>query len=271
MKIIISHDIDHIDYRDHFFRDLTIPKFWIRSLLHVFQNRITIKTFFCRILVVFRGRQNRVEEIMAFDKEHGIQSTFFVGVNNGLGLSYNYNKASIMIERILKEGFDVGVHGITYDEAEGIKKEWDKFFDVTKSTDFGIRMHYVRQSEDTLKHLSECGYSFDSTCFDKAGISYANPYRIGSMYEFPLGIMDVYIQTIGDSEKSREDTIKVIEKAKLAGVNYLTVLFHDSYYDESIFPQEKKWYEWLVDYLEKEGYEFSSFKTAIKEMEKEYG
>lgn len=271
MKIIVSHDIDHIDYRDHFFKDLTIPKFWLRSLLYVFQRKISLKTFFYRILAIFHGKQNRVDEIMAFDKEHGIRSTFFVGVNNGLGLSYSYNKASTMIKRILKVGFEVGIHGIAYDRLKGIDEEWKKFFDVTGSNDFGIRMHYVRQNENTLKYLSKCGYRFDSTCFDKTGNSYKNPYKIGSMYEFPLGIMDVYIQTIGDENKSREDTLNAIVKAESSGLDYLTILFHDSYYDEKVFPQEKAWYEWVIGYLNNEGYQFVSFKEAIGEMEKNEG
>ena len=41
-----------------------------------------------------------------------IKSNFFIGVNNGVGLSYSLNKVKKWIPKIIARGFNVGVHGI---------------------------------------------------------------------------------------------------------------------------------------------------------------
>lgn len=35
MKIIVSHDVDHLYPSDHFLKDLILPKMWVRSFLHL--------------------------------------------------------------------------------------------------------------------------------------------------------------------------------------------------------------------------------------------
>ena len=87
------------------------------------------------------------------------------------------------------------------------------------------------------------------------------------MWEFPLHIMDGYVLQVGDVEQSRKNTIDILKKVQEQGLPYCTILFHDYYYNSRCYPQEKEWYCWLVEYLEKKGFEFISFREAVKELE----
>ena len=85
MKIIVSHDVDHLWATDHV-KDLIIPKFLVRSTIHLFQRRIAVPTFWGRLLACIPGKRwNRIPEILEFDKANNIPSTFFFGMANGLG------------------------------------------------------------------------------------------------------------------------------------------------------------------------------------------
>ena len=122
MKIIISHDVDHLDASDHLFRDLILEKLWVRSFLHLCQGRISLKTFFHRLTILFHNRMNRIEEVMEFDRAHGIPSVFFFGMDNVLGMSYPRKKAAPVIRHVLEQGFDAGVHGVDYQDGEKSKR-----------------------------------------------------------------------------------------------------------------------------------------------------
>jgi hypothetical protein len=72
MKIIISHDVDHLCPSDHLFHDLFFPKLWIRSIIELFQGKINIKNLFHRFIQIFDDRLNRIPEVIKFDKLHNI-------------------------------------------------------------------------------------------------------------------------------------------------------------------------------------------------------
>jgi peptidoglycan/xylan/chitin deacetylase (PgdA/CDA1 family) len=129
-------------------------------------------------------------------------------------------------------------------------------------------MHYVRFQSNTFEDLNKCGYIYDSTWFNKVELELKDPFKVGDMWEFPLHIMDVYLTFDNKGDKEREETIRAIEKAQNIGIKYFTILFHDNHYDDKIYPQEKAWYTWLINYLKENGYEFISYRDAIKELER---
>lgn len=270
MKIIISHDVDHLYPIDHILHDFIIPKLWVRSIIHLFQRKISLKTFTYRLGYPFYRRYHRIEEVVKKDREYNVPSVFFFGMERGLGMSYGKNKAEHYIRYVTQQGFDVGVHGIAYQESMRIKNEYNSFKQIVSKNDFGIRMHYVRKNQDTIQMLADCGYLFDSTEFDKKGQMFKPPYKIGNMWEFPLYIMDGYIMPPGNFKQGKENTIKAIKKAEVNNLPYCTILFHDYQYNAQCYPDEKHWYDWLLDYLKENGYEFISYRGAIKELEKKY-
>lgn len=265
MYIIISHDVDHLFGRDHWLRDLIYPKLWVRSTIQLFAKKISLNEWWLRCSSCFRHKRNNIEELMQFDKENGIPSTFFFGVNQGLGLSYKPLEAKDTVIKVHNAGFDVGVHGIVYDSEDGIKKEYNEFVNTMGFEPCGIRMHYVRFDKNTFIYEADAGYRFDSTEFDKKNNgTRKSPYRVGRMWEFPLTIMDGYLPDGLDAMK--EATNKLIKESEEKQLQYVTILFHDCYFCEE-YKDLLQWYMWLVAYLKKE-HQFISFSEAISQLEK---
>ncbi len=205
---------------------------------------------------------------MDFDEVHGIPSTFFFGMNRGLGMSYKPEEAKSMIMRVRERGFAVGVHGIEYQDITGMKREYDTFRQVAGFEPCGIRMHYVRFDENTFEKLKDIGYVFDTTEFDKPNCGTRKaPYRVGNMWEFPLAIMDSYLPE--KFEAAKQNTLKLLEHCKDQGLQYVTVLFHDYQYCKD-YREMKRWYEWLMEYLSHSAnYSFVSYTEAIDRIESE--
>ena len=162
---------------------------------------------------------------------------------------------------------EIGLHGIDFDNQESINKEYDLFKALTMSKNFGIRMHYVRNTAETFTLLANAGYSYDSTEH-----GFKNPYKIGNMWEFPFQIMDGWIienykkwQSL-NLVQAKENTLKLIDKAHQNNLDYLGIDFHDRYFSHA-FKTWLDWYIWLVDYLKTNKIEFVNFDLAIKELE----
>ena len=266
IKVIISHDVDHLYARDHWFRDLIYPKLWVRSTLELLRRSITFKEWWLRVTSCFKKNWNNLEALMDYDEKHGIPSTFFFGMAQGLGMSHKPEEAKEMIRRVHDRGFAVGVHGIEYRDPAGMKREYDTFKQVTGMEPCGIRMHYVRFDETTFGKLSDIGYAFDTTEFDKQnGGTRKDPYRVGKMWEFPLAIMDAYLP--GSFDEAKRSTLMLLDQCKEKKLEYITVLFHDNQFCDD-YQDMKKWYEWLMEYCQdSEEYCFSSYHEAIKELE----
>ena len=265
IKVIISHDVDHLFAKDHWFRDLVFPKLWIRSSLELLKRNISVREWWLRCVSCFKHDQNHIEELIRFDRENGVHSAFFFGMNQGLGLSYKPDEAKDVIIKTHNAGFEVGVHGICYDTQEGINKEYNQFVETTGMQPCGIRMHYVRFNDNTFQYESNAGYRFDSSEFSKEtnGTRKA-PYRVQNMWEFPLAIMDVYLPE--QFEAMKETTIKIFEECEEKGLEYVSVLFHD-YYFCNAYKALYNWYKWLIHYIAtSDRYRFVSFTEAINNL-----
>ena len=78
MKIIISHDVDHLTLWEHFPKDLIIPKFFFRSYIEFLYNKINYKELLLRHSDLFVNKWNNIEEILNFNKDKGHQSRFYL-------------------------------------------------------------------------------------------------------------------------------------------------------------------------------------------------
>lgn len=265
MKIIVSHDVDHLFNSDHL-KDLVYPKLWVRETLEFIRGGIPFKEWLFRMCSPFKKNRNHIEKLLDFDEEYGVKSTFFFGMEKGLGMSYDREKALPLIKLVADRGFHAGVHGINYTDANLMKREFDLFRDLTGKKPKGIRMHYVRYDDETFKKLSDCGYIFDSTEFDKEkGTSIKSPYKSGAMWEFPLSVMDGYLPH--GFEAARTRTLEILAQAKEQKIEYFTVLFHDFFFCKA-WGETEKWYRWMIEYFAgKPEYEFISFTDAVLELE----
>jgi hypothetical protein len=263
MKIIISHDIDHLSVKEHIFKDLIIPKYIIWSILELVKRKIFLKIFFRKIIGLFRKNAwNNLKELLEFDKKMGVSPTFFVAVNNGKGLSYSQNQAKQAIDLIKKYNFDIGVHGICYNNYENIKKEYEDFLKISGLNSFGIRMHYLRLNEDTLKNIAKIGYLFDTTVLSE---SLAQQYNIDSLVEIPFHIMDGNLlgpEVNYTFEEVKQKTLDLLNRAEKENKNYVAILFHQRYFSDD-FPHCKNWYIWLINYCKEKNYEFINYRNLL--------
>ncbi|MBL7930752.1 MAG: hypothetical protein JNL60_02560 [Bacteroidia bacterium] len=267
MKAIISHDIDHITVWEHLFRDTIIPKYLARMHIELFSNKISLREYTLRWSDFFKNKWQNIDELITFNNICGIHSSFFIAVNKGVGLNYSNTSALLWIEQMQRRNCEIGIHGIEYENAEELRKEFDLFCKLSKIKDPGIRMHYVRNTEKTYQLLAQTGYKYDSTEH-----AFKNPYKIGEMWEFPFQIMDGWIienykswQSI-NLDKAKEATIRLIDKADKGNLKYLGIDFHDRYFSHA-FKTWLDWYMWLVDYLKTNKIAVVNFNEAIKEME----
>lgn len=265
MKVIVSHDIDHINVTEHY-KDLIIPKFILRNLLEFSCRSISLRELVLRNFGLVKNKWQNILELNEFNQSFNVPATYFIGVNNGKGLSYSLKTAEKWIKKLENLECEIGVHGIDYDDLNKVSDEFDIFRQLTKTSDFGIRMHYLRSDINTLKYLSQAGYKYDST-----ELAIKDVYKIGSMFEFPLHIMDGVVcgnRKYGNKklEDAQKETLEIISQVEKKNCKYLTILFHDRYFDNS-FKIWKEWYIWLIQYLNDNKYEFISYKDAIKEIE----
>lgn len=265
MKIIVSHDIDHIYWSDHWFRDLYIPKLWVRTALQLLKGQISASVALARINFLSEKRLNRIDELTTYLKAFNIPSTFFLGFANGLNLSYSNEQAGRMAAYLQNLGFGVGVHGIAYNDESGLAQEYAKASSFISSP-AGIRMHYLRyESGVTPKLLAKTGYSYDSTEYQMR-----DPYRFDTgLWSFPIGVMDTYAVSPKHQnlEEAKRYTLDRLNEAKSNGQEYFVINTHDSYFDDKAYALYKDWFVWLIDYLLHEGNEFISFARAMKNLE----
>jgi hypothetical protein len=273
MKVLISHDVDHIgtwEHRD----DLFIPKHLTRSLIETFLGFASVSEMLKRLKNIISNRCQNIEELAGFDKTNNIPSTFFIAVRNGRQISYAGRVSEKWIKWIRNAGFDVGVHGIEYDDYGGIKDEYELFMEYSGLEGFGIRVHDigmkkegdVKITQEGLKLLSKAGYSFSSNTFELR-----NPFKAGNIWEFPITVMDGYIFSKGAKwhnrtlDEAKDETKKLMDAASSAGIDYLNILFHDFYFSSG-FGICRDWYCWLIKECRERGFEFINYKNAILEL-----
>ena len=266
MKIIISHDVDHFTAWEHK-NDLIIPKLFTRSLIEWCAGYINASEIFSRFKrIILKNKYHNIEEIMTFNSDNRVPSTFFIGVSSGNGLKYSLENAKFWTRKILNAGFEVGVHGISYDCLAYIKKEHELFKSIVDSESFGIRMHNLKQNNSTFELLEKANYIYDCTRMEMA-----DPFKIGKLWEFPLHLMDIHVlcknsrwqnQTL---KESQETTKIILEKGYAKGLKYFSILYHDRFFSDD-FKTWKEWYIWLVRYLKDNKFQFSNYKDAINDL-----
>lgn len=264
MKAIISHDVDHMTAWEHY-KDSVLPKFIIRSLAELVLGGISRQEFCAMMQDLKINKWQNLRELMRFDREYGVPSTFFLATHHGPGLSYSLNKAETWCKEIQENGFEVGAHGICFDNLNQIKREFEKFKQITGLNQFGIRMHNFRMNQNTLEYLCQSGYMYDSSLY-----AFENPKVVGRMVEFPVNLMDASamyskgkVKTVSFTE-AQEYTKRKIDRASQLNLRYINVLSHDQYFCPG-FETYQKWYIWLIEFLRENDVEFVSYSKAINE------
>jgi len=269
LKIIISHDVDHIHAWEHT-HDLMIPKYLARNIMEIISGKITMKEFYLRHRNLIKNKWNNIEELLNFDLQNSVPSTFFIAVSKGLGLNYSLKESELWIKKILTKKIDIGLHGIAFKNIQDIQSEWIKFKKISKLNEFGMRIHYLRYNNHTLDNLEAIGFTYDSTLY-----KIQKPRKKVKLWEFPLQIMDICLfekknrwqdQTL---QQAKDETKRIIDQSIRKEIRYLNILSHDRYFTES-YKSWKTWYIWMIDYFKNNSFEFINYRNAIRELEGSY-
>jgi hypothetical protein len=264
MKIILSHDIDHLYWKEHYFNDLFLPGVVYRNTIGYLTRNLNFGIYKKRLYCF--GRIHKIPELIKFYNGNNIKANFFFGMDNALHLSYKYKKAKPLVRELIKNGHKVSVHGIAFKNSVHINNEYQRFKTISGIDSFGIRTHYLRLSGFSHHLFDEQGYLFDSSidCI-------MQPFKINRMWEIPISIMDASLvenaQLNQDLSIWKQNTLKRLEKAIEIKLPYFVINFHDLYFSE-LFPVIKEWYLWLVDFLQEKKYEFITFEQAVIELNK---
>ncbi len=262
MKIILSHDVDHLYWQEHYFKDLYLPGTILRNTKGFVEGKIDFKLYLKRLKCW--GRIHRLPELLSFYNKNKINANFFFGMSNALHLSYKYKNATSHINKLINDGHKVGTHGISFNDAKQIDLEYRRFKEISNLDIFGIRNHYLRLNGYTHSLFDQQGYLFDSTIE-----SIMHPFKINNMWEIPISIMDASL--VGSSQLNqnidiwKRNTLLKLGKAKKNKIPYFVINFHDPFFSAD-FPVIKEWFVWLVNLLKKEGFIFVTFEDAVKEL-----
>jgi hypothetical protein len=263
-KIIISHDIDHLQTKDHF-NDFYLPKYITKSLLEWICFRINTLTLVNRFVEICGRDINNVESLIEFNLDKKIPLSFFVAVTNGRSLGYSNKDAKEIVEKILQKNGNIYLHAISK-KSEGIEVQLNKFKNLFGVDCKGIRYHYLSSKIDYQK-LKENNVKFDSSIASDEEFSINN-----GVIEFPVHIMDSACLTenkylsISETKINVEIVLDKINKWNNLGRQYVIINFHDRYFSKS-FPGWMRWYKDLIRALEVDGYKFVSFEEAVNEIE----
>lgn len=268
MKVIVSHDVDHLFVGEHIWNDLIIPKQILRSHIELLSGKISWKEYGLRWHELMDGKMHNIPSLHAFNREFQIPATWFFATSKGRGLHYDCSKIIPFVEYLIKDKTQIALHGIEYTKEEILHNEKTKLERILRHPVRGIRMHYLKKNHHTLQKISSLGFLYDSSCYEMK-----NPYKIGNMWEFPIHVMDGFILEQGKRYQSRnlqqclKNTFETIDLALKAEIRYFVVDFHDRYFHEK-FQTWKKWYIQTMEFFKKNNFVFISFEEAVEELQK---
>lgn len=264
MKIIVSHDVDHLSSYEHA-RDLVVPKYVARALLEVGKGRIGGREFAIRMSETAGGRWNHLHALAEWDAAQGIRSTFFFAVAKGMGLTYRPQAARPLVDAVRAAGHDVAIHGIERGDVTALRAERLAFETAYGLQCRGMRMHYLHPDASLLARLAEAGYAWDSSLRGDGPV-----HDVGPLQAFPVHLMDGDIMLAGrrhqgvDSATALERTQRLLLHLAETGVDYASLLFHDRYFSEG----HRSWRDWYCGTLawaRAQGFGFCSYEEALAE------
>jgi hypothetical protein len=262
MKIIISHDIDNTSWNEHVFDGIVIREIK-RFFSEFFRRKIGFKLLVKRIMGIFDSHSwNNISDLFKFDKQNHISSTVFVAVSRGRGINYSQKKAKAIIDLARKCGFDVGLHGVCFDNFEKMKKEKSDFEKLSGLKDFGFRMHRLKTISDTFGNLEKLGYLFDSSIFSP---ELKQAHQIEGLQEFPFHVMDSRLlgwRSNLSFNEAKNDIISLLDKAEKEKMEYVSILFHNRRFGP-YFPDTKRLYIWFIGYCNGRGYKFENYRNLL--------
>jgi hypothetical protein len=199
--VALTHDVDLISVRERKWPSVGNAAFHC-MFQGSFHSGIRI------ILAKFRICSDPWENFtkwMEMEERMGVRSTFFfLPVPNTPGLfapnirSGYYSLEDAPIPTLIKNGWEVGVHGIDNWTSEEMGLSEITFFKKIGLRDIGNRVHWLMFGDNSWKFLDQTGYYYDSTFgynndigFRAGTLQVYRPAQSNRLLELPLHIQDI--------------------------------------------------------------------------------
>jgi hypothetical protein len=268
---LLTHDIDRIKLYS-----LNSIFYKIKQVFGLVENPYSLRKSVCLLFSYIFNFINpsakdpfwNFKELVEIESKNNLKSVWFFLQKNKKHIDSYYRFTDQNIRNLLKYftaiEHEIGLHGTVQSSHDAMhqKEQLTLLSEVSEKEIIGIRQHRLIyelpitskiQSENGLKYDSSLGFAFhegfrNSFCLPFRPYDFENDQMI-DLWEFPLNAMD---STLLDYRKLSFDEIKeslfeiISEIKKFNGL--FTLLWHNHYFDEDLFPGINKFYiELLAD------------------------
>jgi hypothetical protein len=260
--VCLTHDIDFVGMRDHFF-DHSMFGFGYRAVVGSVRNFLRRRLTFGQVIenwkavaslpFVFAGWARDFWEPFDWylETEKDLPATYFlIPFKRRAGskvdspnasrraTAYDIGDLKESTSRLLAHDCELGVHGIDswHDSNKG-REELGRTRAVTGALSIGIRMHWLLRDATTPRVLEDAGYYYDSTFGYNDTVGYRagtgqvfRPLGTEKLLELPLHIQDgalFFPDKLDLSEQQAEQRCQPLIDAAIRLGGVLTLLWHD--------------------------------------------
>ena len=294
--VCLTHDVDFVKISNHFF-DHSMWGFIYRCIFISFKELLTGRISLFRVLQKWQAVfllpfiylkiapdfWFQFDRYLKIEKEH--KATYFFIPYKKAGdkalkraarlraPKYNIYNLSKLLNYLIDQGNEVGVHGIdAWHSSDKGYLEQKRISEIIGKNHLGIRMHWLLYCKETFRSLEDAGYYYDSTFGYNETIGYRGgttqvfkPLGIRNLFELPLHIQDTalfYSRRMDLSEKQALKLCKkLIDNASING-GVLTINWHQ----RSLGP-ERLWGNFYLHVLEEIQRTRPWFATARKAVD----
>jgi hypothetical protein len=266
----LSHDVDRIAF--YYWR---VTAYKIKQLLGLaplsYNRLLTFKLFLKGLLFLINPFPQKdpywnFEEMIKFEKELGIHSTFYFLHNENRKTASNYKlgdkKIKTLIKTLKDSGFEVGLHGTisSATNRESMLQQVKSFVDELDYAPLGIRQHFLCFSNPlTFKLQEEAGLKYDTTlifaehegfrngyCYPFYPYDFENEKKM-NILEIPLLFMEsgaLKYRNLSFDE-IKQSVFNLIDEVKKFG-GIFSMLWHNSNLNDYEYPYINQFYNKLL-------------------------
>jgi peptidoglycan/xylan/chitin deacetylase (PgdA/CDA1 family) len=253
--VVLTHDVDRV-YKTYQF---------VPSILNSIRNaKVSDLRYHISNMLLNRGENNpywNFKEVCELENSLGVKSTFYflneTGKHNTFSLQswilykglYDIESLPVkeVIRNLVKEGFEVGVHGSynSYNNMKLLQSEKRTLESITGLKIKGVRQHYLNYDESTAYIHHDIGFVYDTSVGYKP-IKGAKGFRRGTSFPFQLMLPDsrissvieiplIIMDSVTSSKQKIEESLKLINQVeRYNGV--LTILWHTNRFNNREYP-----------------------------------
>lgn len=271
---LLSHDIDvidkygwpHLGYKIKELTGLAKSTHTKKQLL-----RATITSFFQFIHPYRKNPYWNFSFLIDLEKKHHIKASYyFLSPDKKGGSRYQLNESRLMelYQHLQKENHEIGIHGTTQTMGNPnlLKSEIKKLEDAAGVKVAGGRQHRLfLDLKKTFKIHADIGLKYDSSYGFAEHEGFRNsfclpfkPYdfekqKMVDIWQFPLMVMDVTLfnyRKMNNEAALEAVNLLISEVKKHHGI--FTLLWHNSFFDEELYPGITSTYEKILFTISKE-------------------